>query len=145
MSNTSDGDNKWIFHAKCHVSKFTYAEALRKKAASEVKCAIRKMFHLYGEPQFLQHDCGMEFRASEVQDMLQNEFPNVTTIKSRPRNPQQNGLIEREHSVLEERIMAWKAETGRNDWSSVLSEIIYRRNQEFTRTLGTVTVILCFR
>jgi hypothetical protein len=61
LSSHADGDFKWIFHAKDHASKFSYAVPLKRKLCEEVTAAVRTMFYLYGVPQILQHDRGMEF------------------------------------------------------------------------------------
>jgi hypothetical protein len=61
MSSLPDGEYKWIFHAKDHFSKITYAVPLQRKSMEETSQAIRTMFHLFGPSQILQHDNGGEF------------------------------------------------------------------------------------
>ncbi len=72
-----------------------------------------------------------------MKEMLTAEFPDVKVIKSRPRHPQTNGLIERGNGALESRIMAWKLETKREDWAYALPMIIFWRNAEHSRTINT--------
>ncbi len=36
MTSKADGKFKWIFHVKCHVSKFSYAALLERKTATLV-------------------------------------------------------------------------------------------------------------
>lgn len=66
MSSRSDGDYNWIFHAKDHLTKFTYAVPLKTKRCEEVAEAIRTMFYNYGPPQVLQHDQGREFTGKKL-------------------------------------------------------------------------------
>ncbi len=95
-----ENEPKWIFHAKDHMSKMTYAAALFHKSAKEVAKAVRGMFYVYGPCRLLQHDRGREFVNQELKTMLAADFPMVTTIASRPRHPETNGAIERANAVL---------------------------------------------
>ncbi len=95
-----ENDPKWIFHAKDHMSKLTFATYLHRKTAGEVVKAVRQMLCLYGPCRILQHDRGREFANADLKALLTNEFPSVKTIASRPRHPETNGLIERANGVL---------------------------------------------
>lgn len=57
-------------------------------------------------------------------------------VRSAPRRPTTNGLIEREHRVLQDRLLGWMGETGRTDWAAALAEIQWKRNNEWTRVLS---------
>uniref|UniRef100_A0A914XJJ4 Integrase catalytic domain-containing protein n=1 Tax=Plectus sambesii TaxID=2011161 RepID=A0A914XJJ4_9BILA len=135
MSSRPDNDYKWIYHAKDHASKFSYAVPLKSKCCEEVSAAVRQMFYLYGVPQILQHDRGGEFVGHQMKDMMAREFSQCKVIKSSPRRPTTNGLIERENKVLEERLLCWMQQAKRSDWSTALAEIKWKRNNEWTRTL----------
>lgn len=75
MSSHPDGEYKWIFHAKDHISKFSYAAPLTSKRCEEVAAAVKHMFHIYGVPQVLQHDRGMEFCGNHMKNMMAEVFP----------------------------------------------------------------------
>ncbi len=79
-----------------------------------------------------------------MRDMLEDEFPEVQSIKSRPRHPQTNGLIECANGALEARILAWKLETGRSDWAWALPMIVRWRNGEVSRTINTSAFSMFF-
>lgn len=79
-----------------------------------------------------------------MKSMLSTKFPAVRLAMSRARHPQTNGLIERANKVLEERICAWKLETGRTDWSYALDKLVAQRNNEYTRTTRTTPFKMFF-
>jgi hypothetical protein len=77
MSSRPDGHFKWIYHAKDHVSKYSYAVPLKSKTCAEVAEATKLMFLLLGAPKILQHDRGGEFCGKVMQDMIARDFPDT--------------------------------------------------------------------
>ncbi len=61
MSSISDGEFRWIYHAKDHLSKMSWAVPLKNKTCKEVTTATRLMLYQFGQCKYLQHDCGGEF------------------------------------------------------------------------------------
>jgi hypothetical protein len=80
MSSRPDGDYKWIYHAKDHVSKYSYAIPLKTKTCAEVASATKLMFLLFGAPKILQHDRGGEFCGKVMQELITRDFPDTKVI-----------------------------------------------------------------
>ena len=145
MRSQEDLGHKWIIHAKCHVSKFTWAKAVTTKECHQVCKFIRTTFYQFGPPNTLQCDNGAEFIGSELKILLQESFPQVKVVHSRPRHPQTNGLIERGNQTLEARIAAYKLEYGNDwSWSQHLEKIVYEINTSYCRVLKATPFKLMF-
>ena len=80
MSSHPDEGFKWISHAKDYASNFSYAVSLKGKLCEEVIAAVRQMFFLYGIPQILQHDRGMEFCGRLMKECSRRNFLSAKYI-----------------------------------------------------------------
>ena len=129
---------------KDHFSKFCWAFPLTSKKCDEVAIHLRQVFLQFGPPKILQSDNGGEFVGKAVQDLLL-EFPNTRHIKSRPRHPQTQGLIERANQTLETKIAAVLLENPvEGSWAHHLARILFDINTSFSATIGSTPFELMF-
>lgn len=144
MNSSPDNGFNWIFHAKDHFSKYTYAKPLKTKECAEVASAIREMLYYFGGAKSLEFGRGGESLDKELQALLKPEFPHTRIVRTKPRHTQANGLIERASVELESRVLAWKMETRREDWSWALPQLCSAKNNEHTRMTGRTPFEMMF-
>ena len=80
---------------------------------------LSELIKYFGAPKILHSDNGREFIDSIVFRILQ-DWPGVSFVHSKTRNPSTQGLIEQANGVVETRLAKWQLDTGRNDWSNGL-------------------------
>ena len=125
MRHLPDGDYKWICHAIDHWSKFNFAFEFpieTKEAESVASVFETYIFPYFGVPKIFQSDNGKEFVNSVIERLLHSWSTDIQIIQGRPRHPQSQGVIERAHRTLEQKL-ATQLESTRQ-WSKLLPHII---------------------
>ena len=80
------------------------------------------IFPYFGVPKIFQSDNGKEFVNTVIEKLLHTWSPDIQIIQGRPRHPQSQGVIERAHRTLEQKL-ATQFESTRQ-WSKLLPRIV---------------------
>ncbi|XP_074662077.1 SCAN domain-containing protein 3-like, partial [Tubulanus polymorphus] len=126
---------RFILHAIDHASKFHFLWPLKGKFATDVKDALRILFSFTGLPKILQCDNGGEFSDRELGDLLSEWPSSCKIVHGRPRHPQSQGLVERGHRIVADKIASFKASfTGKGEfpWHHYLPRIMYMINTMYS-------------
>ena len=82
-------------------SRYIWLKPLQSKSSDNVARPLSEIFQTFGQPKFIQHDQGTEFK-SKVKRLL--EKLGVQDVTSAPYHPQSQGKIERSHRSLRSKI-----------------------------------------
>ena len=80
------------------------------------------IFPYFGVPKIFQSDNGKEFVNSVIEKLLHSWSTNIQIIQGRPRHPQSQGVIERAHRTLEQKLSTQLEST--RQWSKLLPRIV---------------------
>jgi hypothetical protein len=141
MRAEADGHAKWICHIKDHFSKYSALFALPSKEAEEVAHALSIFIMFLGIPEIMQADNGREFKGC-VSKLVANH--GVKVKNGRPRTPHVQGLVEQGNNSVKDSLRAWKAESGRKDWTAALPEICWSMNATLHGAIKTTPYELVF-
>lgn len=120
-------DFRYILTLIDHSTKFMAAVALRTITADSVVKAVENEWILrYGPPMRFLHDNGTQFTSAQFRQMCQRN--NITDCPTTPYNPQGNGLLERAHRVLKDRLRCALL-SHQGYWSDHLQRAIFNINQ----------------
>jgi len=118
-----DGDYMWICHVIDHWSKFNFAFSIEKREAeSMASVCVTYIFPYFGMPKIFQSDNGKEFVNSIVEKLLHSWSTNIQILQGCPQHPRSQGVIEREHRTLEQKLFTQLEST--RQWSKLLPHII---------------------
>ncbi|XP_063417382.1 KRAB-A domain-containing protein 2-like [Mytilus trossulus] len=67
---------------------------------------ILDIFLLFGAPNILQSDNGVEFTANVISE-LNNLWPECKIVHGKPRHPQSQGSIERGNADVKDMVITW--------------------------------------
>ncbi len=84
----------WIMTVKNHLTGFIYLTALPRKRAKCVAYKLQENFGVIGFPMIFHTNNGKEFTAKVVIKFLCKMNPDILTVTSRPRCPQDQGSVE---------------------------------------------------
>ena len=62
------------------------------------------IFPYFGVPKIFQSDNGKEFVNSVIEKLLRSWSADIQIIKEHPQHPQSQGVIERAHRTLEQKL-----------------------------------------
>ena len=79
----------------------------------------------FGPCDILHSDNGPEFMGAALHIQQRT---GIRIIKGAPRHPQSQGSVEQANGVVKQRIAAWKATTGLENWDIALIEIAIQIN-----------------
>ena len=142
MRHLPDGSYNWILHCVDHWSKFNFAYPLTSKHAVGVSTALNShIFPYFGVPRILHSDNGREFINKVIEELLKSWHTDIQLVSGRPRHPQSQGLVEREHYTLQRKLSAEICTVNADSppWSEWLPRIVCKRNELFI----FVTVYYC--
>ena len=88
---------KWCMALKDHFTRLLYLRALRTKSCEETSEELSHIFGLLGYPLVFHTDNGLEFTADMVLKAVKEFHPDCWTVQGQPRNPREQGSIERSH------------------------------------------------
>ena len=88
-----------------HWSKFNFASAIETKEAESVASVFEAyIFPYFGVPKIFQSNNGKEFVNSVIGKLLHSWGADIQIIQGRPRHPQSQGVIERAHRTMEQKL-----------------------------------------
>ena len=102
----------------------TLLSPLKQKKLSLCMASVFEsyIFPYFGVPKIFQSDNGREFVNSVIEKLLRSWSTNIQIIQGRPRHPQSQGVIERAHRTLEQKLST-QLESNRQ-WSKLLPRIV---------------------
>ena len=101
----SDREYKWICHAIDYWSKFNFAFPIETKEAKSVASVFETyIFPYFGVPKIFQSDNGKEFVNSVIEKLLCSWSTDIKIIQGHPQHPQSQGVIERAHRTLKQKL-----------------------------------------
>ena len=135
MRHLPDGDYKWICHAIAIGQSLILLSLLRQKRPSLWHQYLKPTFFhtLHGVPKIFQSDNGKEFVNSVIERLLHSWSTDIQIIQGRPRHPQSQGVIERAHRTLEQKL-ATQLESTRQ-WSKLLPRIVCKFCYSVSRSI----------
>ena len=142
MRHEPSGQFKWILHIKDHFSKYTQLYPLKSKHAEPIAEAFALFIAAFLPPKIVQADNGKEFKGALL--ILLRKY-GIQVINGAPRSPQTQGLVEQANGVVEQKIRAWKADHGSDQWVDGLLEVTLAINTQKHSTIGCAPVELLFR
>ena len=113
-------------------SRFPFLKLLASTTSSSVIDELDDVFATFGLPSTLVSDNGPQF-ASEHMSAFLSQL-GIHHIKSSPRYPRSNGMVERLHRVLRERLSALKPHPP--FWRR-LNQVLFNLRSSCHRMLGT--------
>ncbi|KAF9752786.1 Pro-Pol polyprotein, partial [Nosema granulosis] len=122
---------KWIMTVlDCH-SKFAFAAPLKSKSADEVTKAFKKIVYMFGPPEILHTDNGLEFKNKTLDDLCASL--GIRRVYGKPRHPQSQGQIERFNQTLTRYLSkhlynSEEPNSINKDWVSILEQKVYEYN-----------------
>lgn len=122
----------WILHIKDHYSKFSVLFALRRKTADAVARKLTYFFRICGPVRIVQCDNGGEFMGA-CYCLLRNY--GIKVLHSKPRSPNEQGLVERSNAVVENMIRKWQEDNPEGEWEHALTEICWSINNNGSAAL----------
>lgn len=128
MRHLPDGEYKWILHAIDHWTKFNFAFPLQSKEAESVAAIFRTyIFPYFGIPKIFHTDNGREFANSIIENLIESWQSDIQIIHGRPRHPQTQGVIERAHRTLEQKLATQISSTD-TSWTKKLPHVVCKLN-----------------
>ena len=91
---------RWCLSLKDHFTRLVYVRPLRTKSAEETSEELSHIFGLLGYPLVFQTDNGSELVADIVVQAIRELHPDCFTVSGQPRNPREQGSIERSHQPV---------------------------------------------
>lgn len=123
MRHLPDGDYKWILHAIDHWSKFNFAFPLKSKNAESVTATLKSyIFPYFGISKIFHSDNGGEFVNHVIESLITSWHKDIQIVHGRPRHPQTQGVIERAHRTLEQKL-ATQLDSS-TAWSDLLPRVV---------------------
>lgn len=149
MTMKPSSGNRYIVHLMDHFSKFHMVDAVERKTTSAINQCLIKMFGTIGLPNIIQTDNGTEF--FKLGDIFK-DWPggsDVRIIHGRPRHPQSQGLVEKGHQLIQDRLAIAEAEWLRDNdtpflWHNRLPVIQFQVNTVHSRVIGTTPYDVVF-
>jgi len=108
--------NRYILTFQDDLSKYVIAVPLEKQDAETIARAfVERIVLLYGTPQIVQTDQGINFMSEVFRDTC--SLLKIKKIQSTSFHPESQGSIERSHRVLAEYLCHYVSE-DQTDWDS---------------------------
>lgn len=124
MRHIPDGEYKWIMHAIDHWSKFNFAFPLQSKEAESVAAIFKTyIFPYFGIPKIFHTDNGREFANNIIENLIKSWQSDIQIIHGRPRHPQTQGVVERAHRTLEQKLATQISSTD-TSWTKKLPHVV---------------------
>ena len=101
MKSQCDANMCWIYHLKCHFSKFTVLYAMPNKKASTVVCFLETYIIHVGVFDIVQCDNRKEFKGVAL-ILLKNY--RIKVINKRPQTLCTQRLVEQANGVMKNKI-----------------------------------------
>ena len=115
---------------------------IKENNAQNALMAIKEFCYFVGCPKILQTDNGMEYNNSIIEDFCNKN--NIKHIKSRPRHPQTNGVVEVVHKEIQKYVILKYSENS-NDFNlkdSLLEAVnIHNHNTHTTTYYKPIDII----
>ena len=143
LSATPDGVRcKYVLSIIDHLTRFALLVALPNKASETVAhVLIERVIGIFGEPEQLHSDRGMEFE-NEIIHQLQLILGYHKT-KTTPHRPAGNAVSERLHSTLHA-MLATHVDIKQQDWASFLLFVQLAYNTAYSSTVQETPFFLMF-
>lgn len=113
-------------------SRYTWARPLKHKTGLEVRNGLSSIFE-ERRPLVLQSDNGLEFRNSEVRDLL-NQW-KIRQVFSKSYTPTTQGLVERFNQTLKSKIFNGFLRNNNKRWVDYLQDYVANMNDSFQTTI----------
>ena len=137
-----NGNNKFIFTAIDHYSKWMETKVLHKKTAEAVAAAIKELIiKKHRIPQRILTDNGLEFK-NQYADRLKGKYGFEWTYNS-PGHHKTVGAIERANQTMFEKLKKL-TEFGKMNWEKLVAKATEATNISFNRSIQTSPFIMKF-
>ena len=116
-------------------SRFHWLAPLETKHSSSVAKELAKIYDVHGHPERLQSDNGGEFKKHVNEYCRTNK---IQQIRCRPYNPKAQGVVERSHRVLRQKLrydMIQQRKNGVN-WAKNILKYVKALNNDKREELG---------
>jgi hypothetical protein len=124
--------NKYILIAVDCLSKFMYAEAMKKKTSDDTIEAFKKIFkRSKSTPTKLWVDMGTEFYAKKTRAFLESKWVKLYSVKTSLKASLAERYVRRLKTIIE-RIFT---DTKRHDYLSYLESVVTNINNSFNRSV----------
>ena len=91
---------KFLMVLKDHFARFVCMRAIPSKHAQHVAYELSNLFGMIGYPVTYHSDNGGEVHSKEVLKIVRELHPHCTTVTGRPREPRDQGSVERANQVI---------------------------------------------
>ncbi|MGL5707185.1 MAG: reverse transcriptase domain-containing protein, partial [Aeromonas sp.] len=137
-----DGENKFIFVAIDHYSKWVEACILERKTAEYTSLAIKKLIlDKHGTPESILSDNGLEFCNSSISQICRTY--GIDWITNSPGHHQTVGCVERTNQTLFNKLRKL-CNYDIEQWEGKLKDAVFATNISFHRALGTSPYVFKF-
>ena len=112
-----------------------------KKEQTVTKALVERVFSIFGPPETLHSDQGLEFE-NKIMKQLQDVF-GYKKAKMTPYRPQGNSMSERMHSTLHVMLLMY-SNIAQNNWAEILPFIQLAHNTSFRSIMHETPFVLTF-
>ena len=132
---TNEGQNKFIFVAVNHYSKWTEAKVITNKDKRTVSNAIEDLIiKKHGSPKRIYSDNGCEFVNEDIKILCRKY--NIDWVTNSPSHHNSVGAVERVNKISWDKIRKL-SNFGTRSWERCVEEAVFGINISFHRALGT--------
>jgi hypothetical protein len=100
----------YLLVVKDHFTQFVWTKPLPRKEPKCIAMELEHFFSFFGYPQIFHTDNGPEFIAQLVFEALKEIDPNMFSVLGRPRNPSDQGSVERTNRTVKDKTEAFVQE-----------------------------------
>ncbi|HEX2846906.1 MAG TPA: DDE-type integrase/transposase/recombinase, partial [Chitinophagaceae bacterium] len=134
--------NRYVLSVVDNFSKYAFAIPIPDKSADTIAVALwKKVFVMFGAPEYLHSDNGTEF-VNEVLAALSRRL-NIERTRTTPYHPASNGIVERFHKFLRNAIASFVREDHRY-WDEFIDGIMLAYNTAIHEATGFQPAHLMF-
>ena len=131
MRNYKDRGYNYILTVIDVFSKYAWAVPVKRKTGEEISNAFEKIFK-ERTPTKLHTDKGLEFINKPTKELLKKN--NIHWFATE--NETKAQVVERFNRTLKNRMWKWFTMQGKNDWITVLPDLLYNYNNTKHRSIG---------
>jgi hypothetical protein len=91
---------------------------------------ILDIFLLFGAPNILQSENGLEFTASII-SQLTDLWPECKIVHGKPRHPQSEGSVEWASADIKDMTVTWMRENSCKDWPVGIKFVQFQKNLSY--------------
>ncbi|MGL5771340.1 MAG: integrase catalytic domain-containing protein, partial [Bacteroidales bacterium] len=139
---TKEGENKFIFVAIDHYTKWLEAKVIRNKTGKEIAEVIRELIiNKHGSPTTILTDNGLEFQNEDVKRLAKEHL--IKLKYNSPDHHETMGLVERANQTLFRKLQKI-SEFGARGWERHVKAAAWAYNISFNRVILTSPYIFKF-